>query len=118
MTGQPNGDFDLSFIQITGKNNFGALTVLSLSQDVDEEQEDHIDAEYRLSTLNWKLSDSKVSGSNQIIKLQKGPIDHLHIPELSSDSFLADSSGIFLPLFPDPEIRIFDFVAPLFNMNI
>ena len=108
----------MSYIQITGKNRFGALTVLSLSQDVDEDQEDHIDAEYRLSTLSWQLSNPRTSGNEQKLSLKKGPIDHLQIPELSSDSFVADSSGIFLPLFPDPEIRIFDFVAPLFNMTI
>ena len=73
LTGQPNGDFDLSYIQISGKNRFGALTVLSLSQDVDEDQEDHIDAEYRLSTLSWQLSHPRTSGNEQKLSL-KGPL--------------------------------------------
>jgi len=97
---------------MTGSANRGALTVLSLYQTEDADEEDQIATEYRLSSLTWTLSDQNK------FKLAKGPIDHLRIAETLDDSFAADASGIFLPSFPDPEIRILDFVSPLFKMNI
>lgn len=98
---------------MTGCSNQGALTVLSLYQTEDADEEDQIATDYRLSSLTWSYNEEQNK-----FKLKKGPIDHLQIAETCDDSFAADASGIFLPAFPDPEIRILDFVSPLLKMNL
>jgi len=113
INGHPDKEWDLNFIQMTGEANRGALSVLSMYQVEDADEEDQIHTEYRLSSLTWTLDDS----TNKFA-LQKGPIDHMQVAETCDDRFQADQSAIFLPAFPNPEIRIYDFVAPLFTTNL
>ena len=82
-------------------------------QEDDESEEDHILTEYRLSSLTWKFDSQEDK-----INFKKGTINHLKIAETFDDSFKADSSAIFLPAFPKPDIIVFDFIAPLYRLNL
>ena len=49
INGHPDKEWDLNFIQMTGEANRGALSVLSMYQVEDADEEDQIHTDYRLS---------------------------------------------------------------------